>query len=305
MKSILKKLFFGFLMFFCGLLALAGIVSTLESIINADMNGTDDLVVSIIMIVLLGWLFVKARAAFRGNKESPLQVPEEIKYPQSWINEQTKYKVKVGVSVTAIVFGIAAVFGPNEDLLEMGTSLILLGLVFTVGFVRSHNKKIKSQKEEDARAELEARIEQVSTMSRLPVVTPEAIVMRSGEVCHYQEAANVLQVKNEVVGHTSGSSGISVRVAKGVTLHSGGSRGHAIRQDVSHTYPGYFTITNQRIVMTGEKGFEHPLSKLTALTLFNGYEGITLQFGRFGYTVLMDEPYIVPKILELIKVKQE
>ena len=73
--------------------------------------------------------------------------------------------------------------------------------------------------------------------------------MRPGEVCHYQTAASVLQVKNEVVGHTSGYRGMSIHVAKGLTLHTGGSRGHAIRADVAphlsrylyhHQPPGHY-----------------------------------------------------------------
>lgn len=59
-------------------------------------------------------------------------------------------------------------------------------------------------------------------------------------------------------------------------------------------------MTSQRIIMTGEKAFEYPLSKLTTLTPYYQFQGITLQFGKSTHTILMDEPYWVPKIIDLI-----
>lgn len=148
------------------------------------------------------------------------------------------------------------------------------------------------------------RLAEVGAIRQLPVIESTVpILFKPGELCHYQSSAATLVMKNQVVGRKGGYGGISVRVAKGVTLHSGGNRGQAIRDDVPYTYPGFFTITSQRMIMTGEKGFEFPLSKLTAMTPYNGYEGIFLQFGRASFTLLMDEPFWVPKIIQLIQDK--
>lgn len=141
---------------------------------------------------------------------------------------------------------------------------------------------------------------QAENATALPVEeNPISVVLKPGEVCYYQRSAFVLVVKNETVGHTSGHSGISVRVAKGVTLHSGGGRGHAVKRNVTYKFPGFFTMTSQRILMTGEKGFDYPVEKLTALTEYT--DGVGLQFGSKNYILTMDEPYWPNKILSLMR----
>lgn len=52
--------------------------------------------------------------------------------------------------------------------------------------------------------------------------------------------------------------------------------------------------------MTGAKGFDHPISKLTALSLYGDNEGIIIQFGRSTVSILMDAPYWVTKIVSLM-----
>lgn len=258
-----------------------------------------------IMALLFGWLFVKAWTAFRSVIGLQSKSSKQNTNKRFVIRDETKYKIKLGASLLTALVGAGMIVSSREDLFEAGIPLIFGGIIFAFGYSRRHKKKVNQEKEAralaQAQANLEANLKRVNSMSVLPVMVPDTVVLRPGEVCHYQAAANVMQIKNEVIGHTSGSAGVSVRVAKGLTLHSGSSRGHAIRQDVSHLYPGLFTITNQRFIMTGEKGFNHPISKLTAITPFNGFEGITLQFGRSLYTILMEEPYWIPKILQLMK----
>lgn len=185
--------------------------------------------------------------------------------------------------------------------------ILLLFVVFCFAMAVRASKLRAQQKQQAMQRQhfLDTRINEVSQMTRLPIVqNPYAILMRPGETCYYQAEASTLVVKNQVVGHTANGSGVSVRVAKGVTLHSGGSRGHSIRGNVAYTYPGLFTMTNQRFVMTGEKGFEHPIEKVTSITPYNGFEGITFQFGRSSYTLLMREPFIIPKIIDLINAER-
>lgn len=296
-------------MFFCGLYAFAGavlVVTTPASLANDKLSFA---VMGVVMAVLFGWLFMKARAAFLAVDNGRINASDRTqKQSKKYLSEKTKYKIKMGVSLTAAAAGIVMISTGREDLLQAGAPLIMFGLIFAFGFSHSHKKWLKQQDEakerEQARNAFQGSIDRVAAMNTLPVVNSVSVVLRPDEICHYQEPASVLQVKNEVVGHTSGSAGVSVRVAKGLTLHSGGSRGHAIRQNVAHLHPGYLTITNQRFVMTGDKGFDHPLSKLTAMTPYNGYEGIMLQFGRSVYTVIMDEPFIVPKIWDLLQANE-
>lgn len=139
-------------------------------------------------------------------------------------------------------------------------------------------------------------------MAELPTVAePSGIILHDGEVCCWQCHAKTLIVKNQVVGKTGSHGGASLHVTKNVTWHSGSSSSKTIRDNVAYTYPGIFSFTTQRVIMTGEKGFEYPVGKLTATAIYGDYRGCVLQFGQNSYTILMDEPYWVPKIVELLR----
>lgn len=220
----------------------------------------------------------------------------------------------------AVIFGITTLGGllilvdPNVTG-ESGVSDAILTVVcgcITALLIKVAISKPKPSKKQRAAMEAQqaeetrkARIAEVEAVTELPVIpAPAAVVLRPGEVCHYQTPASIVEIKERVVGYSGGSGGVSVRVAKGVTLHSGRSRSTPIRADVAKEYPGIFTMTNQRMIMTGEKCFERPLNKLTSMTPWNGFQGIVLQFGRSSYIVEMNESYWIPKIIGLLNARR-
>ena len=66
----------------------------------------------------------------------------------------------------------------------------------------------------------------------LPIVIDCSLALQDGECCHYSASAKRIIPKEKTVGYTSGSAGVSFRVAKGVTLRTGSSRGSAIKKNV-------------------------------------------------------------------------
>lgn len=64
----------------------------------------------------------------------------------------------------------------------------------------------------------------------LPIVIDCSLALQDGECCHYSASAKRIIPKEKTVGYTSGSAGVSFRVAKGVTLRTGSSRGSAIKK---------------------------------------------------------------------------
>lgn len=212
----------------------------------------------------------------------------------------------------ATVGGLLATASPTAGKNRISYAILTIVLaVFSYFLIKAARKyrgpkKGKTSMEKDGNLSVNQidyqtqRRMQAEEATVLPIEeNPISVVLNPGEICYYQCAASVLIVKNETVGHTSGSRGISVRVAKGVTLHGGGRRGHAIKQNVTYTFPGFFTMTSQRILMIGEKGFDYPVEKLTALTEYSDVVG--LQFGSKNYILTMDEPYWPNKILSLMR----
>lgn len=297
----IKRTVLLFVLIFFGLWTIAWASFVLMVLSDWKLNGGwFSFVLGLALFAGSGWITRKSWMLFKAEGVKHRETEAEAGIVHKKMDPETVYKIKMGVSAAAVVAGVAMIASSRDDLFEAGSPLLVLGLIFMFAFWRSHKKKTVQAQKDASEAALQARIAEVGAMTELPVLEPYAIMMHAGELCHYQAVASVLIIKNQVVGRTGGSGGVSVRVAKGLTLHSGRGASRTIRQDISYTYPGILSITNQRIIMTGDQGFECPLSKLTSLLPYNRYEGITLQFGRSTYTLLMDEPFVVPKILELI-----
>lgn len=100
------------------------------------------------------------------------------------------------------------------------------------------------------------------------------IIMQQGEECYYTNSAVRLKPKTVTIGYKGGYTGVSFRVAKGVTLHTGGTTRQAIKENIMEKYQGTLYITNKRILFVAQQnGFTLPLNKLVTVTLFkNAYQ---------------------------------
>lgn len=200
--------------------------------------------------------------------------------------------------------GVFAELTAPSGSMGLAIALLALGALFVyLGYLMRKKKKSNLSATLAIRQQ---RIAEAQALTELPTIPyPMGVMLRPGERCCFQSPAVVLVIKNQVVGRTGGSGGMSVRVAKGVTLHSGRSASRTIREDVPYKYPGVFSVTDQRFIMTGEKAFEYPIDKLASILPYNGYEGVTLQFGRSSYTLLMDESFWIPKMIDLINASKD
>lgn len=225
---------------------------------------------------------------------------------------------RIACGMFAAFFGIAAFGGITTTVTgSANTQTVIFTVIFSaitvlliwgasrpINYASRYQKKQPKQtpiqQHQSSEAMRAQRIAEINSMTELPVISaPVSVVLKKGEICHYQTPANILIVKNQVVGHTGGYRGASIRVAKGLTLHTGGSRGQTIRQDVQYKYPGILTITSQRIIMTGDKGFDYSIDKLTSFTKY--VDGVGIQFGNKNYTLTIGEPHWPDKILSLIQ----
>jgi hypothetical protein len=132
--------------------------------------------------------------------------------------------------------------------------------------------------------------------SPLPIVDPGNMFLASGEVCYAKEAAKSCKLKTQTVGYSGGGGGVSVRIAKGVTLHSGSRRSAPIKKTYLDKSPGVLYITNKRIIMASSTyPFDRKLSAISAITPYT--DGFALHVGSAIHTVLVKEPIYVTNIL--------
>lgn len=121
-----------------------------------------------------------------------------------------------------------------------------------------------------------------------PIPHYSGIILRPGEELFYAAPAMMYSDKEKVTGYTGGGGGVSVRVAKGVTLHSGSSGRRAIREKVRDFKPGDIVVTTQRVVFTGQEGsFEFSAKKITAVKM-EAPGHLVVQCGQASRNIALD-----------------
>lgn len=100
------------------------------------------------------------------------------------------------------------------------------------------------------------QIKRLEEKIELPILdTP--VFLNYGEVAVYHSQATRQETKNRVIGRMGSYGGGTIRIAKGLSIHTGGSSSRPIYGDVSMQYPGEFIITNERVIfLSSQKGFE-------------------------------------------------
>ena len=215
----------------------------------------------------------------------------------------------VNIALAVIVSILYALGGGGEfDAGQVATVIFILSLILTpllLLLVGISGVEMNKRDEQEARKRRLRQLQQKTAAAQLrfpPVISlPQHVLLRRGERCHYQGKATLLVIKHEVVGHRTSYSGSSVEILDGFSLDSGSGYSQAVRGLVPYTYPGLLTITSQRVIMTGESSFEHSVSSLTSMQFLENYDGLELQFGGTTCKLLLDDPFIVDRILNLVR----
>lgn len=227
--------------------------------------------------------------------------------------------------ILAIVFACFAIIGiivtatnSASDLTESFATTIFFALISIVLFIisftapKTHSeavarKEAKIAKKEELQAKKREQaeldnfmkiykgiylsIEQIQRLENrieLPNVdTP--VFLSDDEVAVYYCAATRQNVKNRVVGRSGGYVGGSIRIAKGVSIHTGGSMGNPVYGEVVTHYEGEMVLTNKRLVfLSSQKGFEVPYKSITTAEFHA--DSIVIQNKSQFYTVLIPKP---------------
>lgn len=79
----------------------------------------------------------------------------------------------------------------------------------------------------------------------LPALASVPVVLGEGEVAHFFAPARRYVTKKKAVGRTGSGGGVSVRVAKGVSVRSGGGASQTVYDDVTDAFDGLAVLTNR------------------------------------------------------------
>ncbi len=138
---------------------------------------------------------------------------------------------------------------------------------------------------------------------QLPTIIGTNINLANDEVCHYADIGYTFKDKTITTGYTGKSSGISIRLMKGLTYRTGGSGGKAIRENQRTTYAGTLYITNKRVIYSStNECFDKTFDKITSVTEVN--DGIILQIGSTSYSIILNTHTEFVKIFNMVKNNQ-
>lgn len=166
-----------------------------------------------------------------------------------------------------------------------GLILLLLGISYLQG---KHVDRVMEQRYRRQYGDIYLSKQQIYNLENkieLPIVnTP--IFLNQGEVAVYYCKATRQETKNRVVGRTGSYGGGTIRIAKGFSIHTGGSSSRPIYGDVSTHYSGQMVLTNQRLIfLSDQKGFEVPYNAITAATAYK--DGLSIQSRNHTYSLLL------------------
>ncbi len=167
------------------------------------------------------------------------------------------------IFLCAIGFLIAGLDANYSSLIAPGCIFLLLFVLCIAIQISIRNRSKNDKKTTFVNPYLDCSVYETGI---LPTINYPNLRLNPNEILYFASPANTFVSKEQVVGYSGGSGGMSVRLAKGITYHSGKSKGSPIRRDVIKYNPGDYIVTNQRLVFIGLKdSFDIPVSKVTAV----------------------------------------
>ena len=133
----------------------------------------------------------------------------------------------------------------------------------------------------------------------LPVLPGVPVVLGEGEVAHFFGPARRYITKTKAVGRTGSGGGVSVRVAKGVSLRTGGGASQTVYNDVTDSFVGQVILTNRRVVfLAKQNGFDCKLDAISAITPEG--DRLMIQAGAKTYRLTVERQGHFAKALDMV-----
>lgn len=175
--------------------------------------------------------------------------------------------------------------------------VVLAALLFWQGAKVSAGRKAKRQA--DAVSFMTDQELQQIQAGVLPELASVPVVLSEGEVAHFYAPARRYITKTKAVGRTGSGGGVSVRVAKGVSVRTGGGASQTVYDDVTDSFGGVVVLTNRRIVfLAKQNGFDCKLSAISAI-LPEG-NGLMIQAGAKNYRLAVAQQGYFSKALDMV-----
>lgn len=141
----------------------------------------------------------------------------------------------------------------------------------------------------------------------VPIITAPSVFLKSGEVCHYEGRAGLLDERVIDRYFVGASSGWSFRICRGVSYRIGSFRGRPVVQrgvvEVDH---GTFFITSQRFIYSGmKKTITIAARKIVDLDLYSDAIAIKAEGRVNTVTIKISDPELVGAVASIVVNRQD
>lgn len=212
---------------------------------------------------------------------------------------------KIGGVLTLVLAGVAALVSATTPAeyktgIEWGIAAIFLVLA-VLCFWRGSKASARKKAEQEDRNETymsDQDLQQIQA-GELPVLSSVPVILGDGEQAHFFAPARRYITKKKAVGRTGSGGGISVRVAKGVSLRTGGGASQTVYNDVTDSFVGQVILTNRRIVfLSKQNGFDCKLDAISAITPEG--DRLMIQAGAKTYRLTVERQGHFAKALDMV-----
>jgi hypothetical protein len=133
----------------------------------------------------------------------------------------------------------------------------------------------------------------------LPAVNVRTLLLNKGEVCRFVDKAYLIQIK-VITRNRRKNQGVSIRVTKRMTYHTGDSTQVPMEQRETNFIPGYLYITDKRIIFVSKEfSQEEKFESITAVIPYSN--AVCLQFPKKKMEFLLPRPELAEKVIRQIK----
>jgi hypothetical protein len=197
------------------------------------------------------------------------------------------------------IFGVHKFIDKNY---KMGLIYLFTGGIFGIGWIIDIIKEL-SGKDNNSKSLMNRETLNMIKNGQLPIINVTNINLMNDEVCHYADIGYTSKDKTITTGYTGKSSGVSIKVMKGLTYRTGGFGGTAIRENQRTTYTGKLYITNKRVIYSStNECFDKTFDKITSI--IEATDGIILQTGSTSYSIILNTHKEFIKVFNMVKNNQ-
>ena len=146
-------------------------------------------------------------------------------------------------------------------------------------FLGLGDAQIESTQLELARLRLVTEIQE----GHLPMLGPvNGLILQRAECAHWQEPANLLEERVLRRTYQGGSSGVSIRIMRGLSYRVGAQRGFSVAETgIVPVSPGNFLVTSKRVLFNGDfRSFAIKFDKLIGIEPFSDGLRLNAETGK-------------------------